>query len=102
MAFRCVVCDVKFDKCNHFKRHLETKKHKINDTFQKLSEKTADGEQVHVTCIGSTGSYDVDGHLGHVTDHVFCACDSDTEIQDDDGVEEVFIHFENVSKDRLA
>lgn len=70
MAFRCVVCDVKFDKCNHYKRHLETKKHKINDTFQKLSEKTADGEQVHVhvTCIGSTGSYDVDGH---VTDHVF-------------------------------
>lgn len=90
MAFRCVVCDVKFDKCNHFKRHLETKKHKINDTFQK---------QVHETCIGSTGPYDGDGH---VNDHDFCVSDSDAEIQDDDGVEEVFIHLENVPKDRFA
>lgn len=99
MAFRCVVCDVKFDKCNHFKRHLETKKHKINDTFQKLSEKTVDGEQVHETCIGSTGPYDGDGH---VNDHDFCVSDSDAEIQNDDGVEEVFIHLENVPKDRFA
>lgn len=97
MAFRCVVCDVKFDKCNHFKRHLETKKHKINDTFQKLSEKTVDGEQVHETCIGSTGPYMYDGD-GHVND----VSDSDAEIQDDDGVEEVFIHLENVPKDRFA
>lgn len=26
----------------------------------------------------------------------FCVSDSDAEIQDDDGVEEVFIHLENV------
>lgn len=37
-----------------------------------------------------------------INDHVFCGSDSDAEIQDDDGVEEVFIHLENVSKDRFA
>nr|XP_034308999.1 uncharacterized protein LOC117683581 isoform X2 [Crassostrea gigas] len=97
MAFRCVVCDVKFDKCNHFKRHLETKKHKINDTFQKLSEKTVDGEQVHETCIGSTGPYDGDGH---VNDHDFCVSDSDAEIQDDDGVEELGGAYTNTTQIR--
>lgn len=43
--------------------------------------------------------YDGDGH---VNDHDFCVSDSDAEIQDDDGVEEVFIHLENVPKDRFA
>lgn len=33
MVFCCVVCDVKFDKCNYFKRYFEIKKYKINDIF---------------------------------------------------------------------
>ena len=77
-AYRCVVCDVSFDKLNHFKRHQETKKHKIAHSFSKLSEETYE-EQISVLCPEDAKSSEL-----------FFSEEENSDVQDDD-VEEVYI-----------
>ncbi|XP_078330905.1 uncharacterized protein LOC144624802 [Crassostrea virginica] len=75
-VYRCVVCDVSFDKLNHLKRHQETRKHKIAHSFSKLSEETYE-EQISVLCPEDAKSSEL-----------FFSEEENSEVQDDD-VEEI-------------
>nr|XP_022303905.1 uncharacterized protein LOC111111306 isoform X2 [Crassostrea virginica] len=75
-AYRCVVCDVSFDKLNHLKRHQQTKKHKITHSFSKLSEETYE-EQKIVLCPEDAKSSEL-----------FFSEEENSDVQDDD-VEEI-------------